>query len=210
MVFFQRNHTMSIQVVFSSVLGTGHNLISMIRQDHPGSSQRQTEPVVGKHHKLIPIKKVDRQDTEDAVTWSYQPKAHNLLCYGPVSDLKTRQIFYTCTYGHCLLGCPCSTCMGEASEDVQGNTRGGLEEHMLYHQVPHGDCDFCSQLLIIFPAFSYTKQIDVGPFYDPDPEYVTVRSYFFDHCHQIDDGTKFKKFECEVCAKVFKKVSHKK
>ena len=59
---------MSIQVVFSSVLGTGHNLISMIRQDHPGSSQRQTEPVVGKHHKLIPIKKVDRQDTEDAVT----------------------------------------------------------------------------------------------------------------------------------------------
>jgi len=192
---------MSIQVVFSSLFDSGHNLIKMMRQDHPGSWQRQTEPVVGKHHKLIPIKKVDRQDIEGAVTWSYQPKANNLLCYGPFSDLKTRQIFYTCTNGRCLVGCPCSKCMGEVIDD-------DLEEHMMYHQVPHGGCKFCSQLLSIFPAFSYTKQRSIGPFYSP--KYVTVWSYDFDHCHQIDDGTKYKKFECEVCRKVFKKVSHKK
>ena len=28
--------------------------------------------------------------------------------------------------------------------------------------------------------------------------------------YQIENGTKFKKFECEVCAKVFRKVIHKK
>ena len=210
--FFQRSHKMSIEVWFSSIFGSGHNLICMIRQDHPRSSQRQTEPVVGKHmhHKLIPIKKLERdEDTADAVTWSYQPKANNVRYDGPFSDLKTRQIFYTCEYGRCLIGCPCSTCLDKVSEDVQEDTRSGLKEHMLYHHVPHGDCGFCSQLLSIFPAFSYTKKRSIGPFYDP--KYVIVDwCHFFKHVHQIDNGTKFKKYECEVCAKVFQKVSDKK
>ena len=204
---------MSIEIWFSSIFGTGHNLISVIRQDHPGSSERQTEPVVDKHlhHKLIPIKKLDRQDDlEGAATWSYQPKKNILRYDGPFSDLKTRQIFYTCEYGRCLIALPCSKCLGKVLQDVQeGDTRGDLEEHMLYHHVPHGDCEFCSQLLNIFPAFSYAKERFIGPFYDP--KYVFVRwAHFFKHVHQIDDGTKFKKYECEVCAEVFKKVSHKK
>ena len=202
-IFF-REVTVSIEVVFSSIFGSGHNLIIMIRQDHPGSSQRQTEPVVGTHHKLIPIKKSDHQNSKGAVTWSYQPKANNLCFDGPFSDLRTRQTFYTCEYGHCLVGCPCSKCLGEVKD-----TCGGLEEHMLYHHVPHVDCEFCSQLLNIFPTFSYTKERSIGPFYDP--KYVFVRwCHYFKHVHQIDNGTKFKKLECEVCAKVFKKVSHKK
>ena len=189
-IFF-REVTMSIEVVFSSIFGSGHNLIIMIRQDHPGSSQRQTEPVVGTHHKLIPIKKSDHQNSKGAVTWSYQPKANNLCFDGPFSDLRTIQTFYTCEYGHCLVGCPCSKCLGEVKD-----TCGGLEEHMLYHHVPHVDCEFCSQLLNIFPTFSYTKERSIGPFYDP--KYVFVRwCHYFKHVHQIDNGTKFKKLRVQ-------------
>ena len=198
---------MSIEVVFSSIFGSGHNLIKMIRQDHPGSSQRQTEPVVGIHHKLIPIKKLNTEGR--AATLSYQPKANNLCYDGPFSDLKTRQIFYTCEYGLCLVGCPCSICLDKVAGDVQEDTRGGLEEHMLYHHVPHGDCGFCSQLLNIFPAFSYTKERSIGPFYDAKDVFERW-CHFFEHVHQIDNGTKFKKLECEVCAQVFQKVSDKK
>lgn len=192
--------------MFSSIFGAGHNLICVLRQDHPGSRQRQTEPVVGKHHKLIPVKKLDRQDSG---TWSYQPKANSLRYDGPFSDLRSRQIFYTCDSGQCLIGCPCTTCVSEVSEDVQEKPRGGLEEHMLYHHVPHGDCEFCSQLFNNFPTFSYTKERSYGPFYDAKSVFVNW-CHYFKHVHQIDNGTKFKKYECEVCNKEFKKVSHKK
>lgn len=221
-IFLDLKQKMSIEVIFGHFIGSGENRIIVTRQDRRWTGRgRQTEPVVGgaKGHHLVPLKKLEvLGENRDRVIWSYQPKATSRLCSGPFSDLKTRQIFYICggddgDYGFhnsCLVACPCLKCRCEVFEDTNENLSiDGLNDHLMYHHVPHVGCAYCSELLKSLPAYTYERKTSIGPFYDP--KYKMTKTYRFAHSYQIDhDGTKFMKYECEICGNIFKKVSHKK
>ena len=197
-----------VEVIFVPIYqnGDNHSLnsICVIRPyEHHRTTRIKPLELLGKHHKLLPVKRMS--STESLDKWIYKPVANYKKYAGPVSDLKTKAIFYTCTSHLCLIQCPCVSCRGEPVDEVASVE--SFEDHRKYHHCPHSSCTFCSQLLETFPAFSYLRSISVGPFYDP--KYENKKTFYFSHRYGFGPVNKFL-LQCESCDKKFKKVSHKK
>ena len=195
---------MSVTVTFVSIYGENRNLICETRCYEPHRTKREKPlELLGLHHKLLPVEKMSSDENVD--NWNYKPVANYKMYSGPVSDRKTKAIFYICTSRLCLIQCPCVSCCGESMNEVPSVE--SFEDHRKYHHCPHVSCTFCSQLLETFPTFSYSRSISQGPFYAP--KYKNEQTFYFSHCYEYGPVRKFL-LQCESCDMKFKKVSHKK
>ena len=161
-------------VYFGGVLYNGENAVrnsvTNTREEFPDSFRRQAEPI-SEHHKLTPVGK------SETGGWIYEAKFSNKVVAGPFTEINSRRVFYTCEYRRCQIGCPCMICGHEVIKDKKTS----FEDHARYHHAPHGACEFCLQLLSIFPTFNFSRLIRSGPFYNPG--YESVKSYVFSHSY---------------------------
>jgi hypothetical protein len=196
---------MSVNVIFVSIYGENRRSNSICETRYEPLRSKREKPIklLGLHHKLLPVEKTSSAETVD--NWNYKPVANYKMYSGPVSDRKTKAIFYICTSHLCLIQCPCVICRGESMNEVASVE--SFEDHRKYHHCPHTSCTFCSQLLEAFPAFSYSRSISLGPFYAP--KYRDEKTFYFSHSYEYGPESMFL-LQCESCDKKFKKISHKK
>ena len=190
-----------VSVHFGGILYGGNavrNSVTNTREEHPDSFNRQAEPI-SMHHKLTPVKK------SGSGGWLYEAKFSNKFVAGPYSEISSRRVIYTCDYRRCQIGCPCIIC---GNDEVTKDKKTLFEDHARYHHALHGTCEFCLQLLSIFPTFNFSRLIRSGPFYNL--EYESVKSYVFSHSFTIKKLDKEARLSCPVCDKVFTKISDKK
>ena len=189
-----------VLVYFGGVLYNGEysvrNGVTNTREEHPDSFSRQAEPI-SEHHKLIPVEKSE-------TGWRYEAKFSNKFVAGPFTEISSRRVFYTCEYSTCQIGCPCMIC----GQEVLNNKNTSFEDHARYHHAPHGTCEFCLELLSIFPTFNFSRLIRCGSFFNPD--YESMKSYVFTHSFTMKKLDKEARLRCQLCDKLFTKISDKK
>ena len=99
---------MSVTVTFVSIYGENRQLNSICEtrcyEPHRTKREKPLE-LLGLHHKLLPVEKMSSDENVD--NWNYKPVANYKMYSGPVSDRKTKAIFYICTSRLCLIQCPC-------------------------------------------------------------------------------------------------------
>ena len=155
---------------------------------------------------MTPASKSGYNKSRCAFSWKYEAKFTSGYNRGPFVEIKTRKVFYTCSDGICVIECPCVKCGGGDTDNVVSVET--LEDHNLYHQVPHGTCLFCLNLLKNIPVYHYKKSVCTGPFYAP--RYILAKTYMFTHFYEINGNIKIDKLNCDSCDMKFKKVSHRK
>ena len=94
------------------------------------------------------------------------------------------------------------------SHEVTEEKKTSFEDHARYHHALHGTCEFCLELFSIFPTFNFSRLIKSGSFYSP--VYESVKSYVFTHRFTIKKLDKEARLRCQLCDKVFTKISDKK
>ena len=190
-----------VSVHFGGILYGGNavrNSVINTREEHPDSFSRQAEPI-SIHHKLTPVKR-----SVNTGEWIYEAKFSNKSVAGPYSEINSRRVIYTCEYRRCQIGCPCMICVNEVTK----NKKTLFEDHARYHHSPHGTCEFCLELLSIFPTFNFSRLVRSGPFYNLG--YDSVKSYVFSHSFTIKKLGKEARLSCPLCDEVFTKISDKK
>ena len=164
---------MKVQITCFSLDSTGINSVAQ----HGYGPQHDV-----KCHKLTPKTVIVTKHT-DFKSWECQPtfSLPSCLLSGPASLRETKSVIYPCVYGKCQVGCPCIICM--ESVDVKKCTiQEYYQSHQMYHHAAHLSCEFCCQILITFPAFSYYKR-KMGEKFVP--------SWLFSHTYgNIDCKTK--------------------
>ena len=158
---------MLVEVHFSalhrSVENTVHNFVKY-----------KYKPIVNECHKLTPDCELFKTCSYPLYHhWNYTPNfcpKSDFLC-GPATLRSSKIIVYPCDKGKCFIGCPCFGCQGRSLNSISKPEQ--FEDHLLYHNALHLDCDFCNEVFRNFPAFSYDK-------YSIN-EKTIIRSYVFRH-----------------------------
>ena len=172
---------------------------------------------------LLPFKEILRNG-ESTGRWICKPTAclPTSFLHGPASSRDTRTIIYPCRRKHCRIGCPCPDCRIGNSEHFISTQQERYKFHQLYHHAPHLNCEFCIELLRIFPAFTYTRITSETVWYGPVKKEKRFRRKSFTFKHTYDIGHSESKhnwnamteeFEnprkCPDCSKLFKKACNK-
>jgi len=138
-----------------------------------------------KCHKLTPKTEIVSYNV-NFKRWECQPTfcLPSSRLSGPASLKETKTVIYPCMYGKCQVGCPCIHCL-ESGDEKTCSIQERFQNHQMYHHAAHLSCEFCRQILEIFPAFSYFKKKS-GEEFEP--------SWLFSHTYgDIDSKKKMKR-----------------
>ena len=83
--------------------------------------------------------------------------------FGPVSDLKSKQVMYPCSRYRCKIPCPCMICQHLSPSSKCSISAScscthcyvQFKDHNNYHRTWHKGCKFCNQLIKTLPNFNY-------------------------------------------------------
>ena len=188
---------MKVEVSFSCLHRNGRNSVTKIGKDSTKSGKIEC-------HKLFPEDELQKTGSyPEYHSWSYRPQfvGKSEYLYGPASLKTSKALIYPCEKNKCFICCPCNQCLRK--DTVSFSINECFEDHKLYHQALHLNCEFCSQLFKIFPVFSYHKY-----------------SYVFLHTKKFNSQyiptayvgkirPKVKVHKCKICEKVFSKACNK-
>ena len=140
--------------------------------------------------------------------WRCKPsKCPESSLYGPASLLSSKSIVYPCIRRGCWISCPCFQCRGYACHNFSMETL--FKDHKSYHNAHHENCEFCSQLLKIFPFFSYDKIVSG---FGEGASKEIAKTYNFGHSYSYIDkksSISKKNFKCEECGRRFKQSNNR-
>ena len=134
-------------------------------------------------HMLTAMSEVVTTEPSTYRRWICKPTATqpSVFLFGPASLTSNRAVIYACERNVCHIMCPCLGCTRNSQLDFI-SVQDLFQDHYLYHHVPHNTCVFCSQLLDIFPAFSYDKfVVGLGGSFPHVSEDMVTKSYTFRH-----------------------------
>ena len=81
--------------------------------------------------------------------------------FGPACELITKSVIYPCNRFRCRVPCPCQSCrkLPELSCGKPGcaceGCRSQFSDHQHFHRVLHVGCQFCNQMIQVFPFFNF-------------------------------------------------------
>ena len=77
--------------------------------------------------------------------------------FGPATTLDKRSIIYPCARYRCSVPCPCQLCYQPLAKELPRNvsTSEKFKNHSQFHQAFHPKCEYCLQLVEIFPNFNF-------------------------------------------------------
>ena len=151
-------------------------------------------------HKVEPT-----ENTKTYGEWkTTSQKSDQKLC-GPASFKKTKRVYYPCQYNGCLIGCPCFACRGLSTGNLETSIL--FQDHALYHQTWHLDCNFCADVFRIMPFYNFGSVISRGSFmYE---KFIPYKTFVFFHSYRLVKLSKSEQLRCEECNLTFQKTGNK-